>query len=77
MQQVKAAAMDVYFGMRFYDHDARDDEETFIANLRFNDTLPNLLNNIEAIAKPERHGSSVVPAVKVSAFHFSSVTDSI
>ncbi len=48
-----------------------------IYNLRFNDTLPNLLNNIEAIATPERHGSSVVPAVKVSAFHFSSITDSI
>ncbi|AFY36863.1 peptidase U62 modulator of DNA gyrase [[Leptolyngbya] sp. PCC 7376] len=48
-----------------------------IYNLRFNETLPNLLNNIEAIATPERHGSSVVPAIKTSAFHFSSVTDSI
>lgn len=48
-----------------------------IYNLRFNQSLPEMLKDVEAIATPERHGSSVVPAVKVKNFHFSSITDSI
>jgi predicted Zn-dependent protease len=48
-----------------------------IYNLRFNQSLPDMLKNIEAIATPERHGSSVMPALKVKEFHFSSTTDSI
>ncbi|MBV5257705.1 TldD/PmbA family protein [Synechococcus moorigangaii CMS01] len=48
-----------------------------INNLRFNQSLPDLLRDVEAIATPERHGSSVVPALKVKNFHFSSVTESI
>ncbi|ANV83117.1 peptidase U62 [Picosynechococcus sp. PCC 7003] len=48
-----------------------------IYNLRFNQSLPDLLRDVEAIATPERHGSTVVPALKVKNFHFSSITDSI
>ncbi len=48
-----------------------------IYNLRFNQSMPEMLRAIEAIATPERHGQSVIPAVKVKAFHFSSITDSI
>lgn len=48
-----------------------------IYNLRFNQSLPDLLRDVEAIAFPERHGSTVVPALKVKNFHFSSITESI
>lgn len=48
-----------------------------IYNLRFNQSLPDLLRDVEAIATPERHGNSVVPALKIKNFHFSSITESI
>ncbi|BAW95724.1 hypothetical protein NIES970_06350 [[Synechococcus] sp. NIES-970] len=48
-----------------------------IYNLRFNQSLPDLLCDVEAIAFPERHGSTVVPALKAKNFHFSSITESI
>jgi predicted Zn-dependent protease len=47
-----------------------------IANLRFNQCLPDMLRDIEALSSVQRH-SSVVPGVKVKAFNFSSATDSI
>lgn len=48
-----------------------------IKNLRFNQCLPEMLRDVEATGQVERVGSSAVPAVRVKAFNFSSVTDSI
>jgi predicted Zn-dependent protease len=48
-----------------------------IKNLRFNQCLPDMLRDIEAISSVQRFDSTVVPGVKVKAFNFSSVTDSV
>jgi predicted Zn-dependent protease len=48
-----------------------------IKNLRFNQNLPTMLNNIVAVSQAQRCGSSVIPGCKVENFHFSSITDSI
>lgn len=48
-----------------------------IKNLRFNQCLPEMLQTVEAVSRVERFGSRVVPGVKVGAFNFSSVTDSV
>ncbi|WP_040897874.1 TldD/PmbA family protein [Xenococcus sp. PCC 7305] len=48
-----------------------------IKNLRFNQSLPAMLKNIEAVGMTKRCGTSVIPACKVNNFHFSSITDSI
>ncbi len=48
-----------------------------IKNMRFNQSLPDMLANIDALGKCDRFGNSLVPAVRVSAFNFSSITDSI
>ena len=48
-----------------------------IKNLRFNQSLPEMLHNLEAVSIPQRCGSSIVPGCKVNNFHFSSITDSV
>jgi predicted Zn-dependent protease len=48
-----------------------------IKNLRFNQNLPEMLSNVEALSSVQRFGGSVVPGCQVKEFHFSSVTDSI
>ena len=48
-----------------------------IKNLRFNQNLPEMLNEVDALSTVQRYGSSVVPGVRVKAFNFSSVTDSV
>lgn len=48
-----------------------------IKNLRFNQILPEMLKEVEAVGKIERFGKTVVPCVKVKAFNFSSITDSV
>lgn len=48
-----------------------------IKNLRFNQSLPEMLGEIDALSTVQRFRSSVVPGVRVKAFNFSSVTDSI
>jgi predicted Zn-dependent protease len=48
-----------------------------IKNLRFNQSLPEMLHNLEALSNAQRFGSSVVPGCKVKDFHFSSITDSV
>lgn len=48
-----------------------------IRNLRFNQSVPELLKNVEAVSASQRYGRSVVPGVKVKSFRFSSVTDSV
>ncbi len=48
-----------------------------IKNLRFNQSLPEMLYNITDLSITKRCGSSIIPGCKVNNFHFSSVTDSI
>ena len=48
-----------------------------IKNLRFNQSLPKMLENTSAVGKVQRCGGSVIPACKVENFHFSSITDSV
>jgi len=48
-----------------------------IKNLRFNQCLPEMLNNVVAVSEAKRFGGSVIPGCKVESFHFSSITDSI
>jgi predicted Zn-dependent protease len=48
-----------------------------IKNLRFNQSLPDLLREVDALSTVERFGGSVVPGVRVKTFNFSSVTDSV
>ncbi|AFZ33893.1 peptidase U62 modulator of DNA gyrase [Stanieria cyanosphaera PCC 7437] len=48
-----------------------------VKNLRFNQSLPEMLANLEAVGKVQRCGSNVIPGCKITNFHFSSVTDSI
>jgi predicted Zn-dependent protease len=48
-----------------------------IKNLRFNQSLPEMLLHLEAVGKVERFDSSVVPSLKVGKFNFSSITDSV
>ena len=48
-----------------------------IKNLRFNQCLPAMLDNVVAVSEAKRFGGSVIPGCKVENFHFSSVTDSI
>jgi predicted Zn-dependent protease len=48
-----------------------------IKNLRFNQSLPEMLREVDALSSVQRFGSSVVPGVRVKAFNFSSITDSV
>ncbi len=48
-----------------------------IKNLRFNQCLPEMLQNVVAVSQVKRCGGSVIPGCKVENFHFSSITDSI
>lgn len=48
-----------------------------IKNLRFNQSLPEMLNNVVEVSEAKRFGGSVIPGCKVENFHFSSITDSI
>ena len=48
-----------------------------IKNLRFNQILPDMLRDIEAVSEVKRYGGNVVPGVRVKAFNFTSITDSL
>ena len=48
-----------------------------IKNMRFNQCLPEMMRDINAVSEIERVGTTVVPGVSVKAFNFSSITDSI
>ncbi len=48
-----------------------------IKNLRFNQSLPEMLANIKSVSTSQRCGSNVIPGCQVDNFHFSSITDSI
>ncbi|ELR96528.1 TldD/PmbA family protein [Gloeocapsa sp. PCC 73106] len=48
-----------------------------IKNLRFNQVLPEMLREVEGLSQVDRFGGMVVPGVKVGAFCFTSITESI
>lgn len=48
-----------------------------IKNLRFNQELPQMLRDVEEVSTVRRFGGGVVPGLRVKAFNFSSVTDSV
>lgn len=48
-----------------------------IKNLRFNQSLPEMLNNVVAVSKVQRCGGGAIPGCKVENFHFTSITDSV
>ncbi|MFB2922492.1 TldD/PmbA family protein [Aerosakkonema funiforme] len=48
-----------------------------IKNFRFNQNLPEMLRDIDDISTAQRYNNSVVPAVRVKQFNFSSITDSV
>jgi predicted Zn-dependent protease len=48
-----------------------------IKNLRFNQSLPDMLRDVDALSEVKRYGISVVPGVRVKAFNFTSITDSL
>ena len=48
-----------------------------IKNFRFNQVLPDMLRDVDAVSEVKRYGSSVVPGVRVKAFNFTSITDSL
>jgi predicted Zn-dependent protease len=48
-----------------------------IQNLRFNQSLPEMLREVDFLTTVQRFGGSVVPGVRVKAFNFTSTTDSI
>lgn len=48
-----------------------------IKNLRFNQSLPKMLANVEKLSQVQRCGGSVIPGCQVKDFHFSSITDSV
>jgi predicted Zn-dependent protease len=48
-----------------------------IKNFRFNESPIVMLNNIEAIGKPERINGSMIPPMKIRDFTFSSLSDAV
>jgi len=48
-----------------------------VMNLRWNESVPNVLSNVEMLGRPVRTGNRVVPAMKVRDFTFSSVSDAV
>lgn len=48
-----------------------------VKNLRFNQSFPDMLRDIDDLTSVRRCGGSVVPGVRVKAFNFSSITESI
>ena len=48
-----------------------------IKNFRFNESPIIMLNNVEALGKPERNGNMIVPPMKIRDFTFSSLSDAV
>ena len=48
-----------------------------IKNMRFNESPVIMLNNLEAIGKPERVGGNLIPPLKIRDFTFTSLSDAI
>ncbi len=48
-----------------------------VKNFRFNESPVIMLNNVEALGKPVRTGSGMIPAMKIRDFTFTSLSDAI
>lgn len=48
-----------------------------VKNFRFNESPIIMLNNIEAIGKPERTGGNMIPPMKIRDFTFTSLSDAV
>ncbi len=48
-----------------------------IKNMRFNESPVIMLNNIEALGRPERIGGMLIPPMKIRDFTFSSLSDAV
>lgn len=48
-----------------------------LKNFRFNESPIIMLNNIESLGKPQRVGSSLIPAMKIRDFTFTSLSDAV
>lgn len=48
-----------------------------IKNFRFNESPIIMLNNVEALGKPQRSGGMIVPPMKIRDFTFSSLSDAV
>ncbi len=48
-----------------------------IKNMRFNESPIIMLNNIEALGKPQRSNGSMIPPMKIRDFTFSSLSDAV
>ncbi len=48
-----------------------------LKNFRFNESPIIMLNNIEALGKPQRVGGSMIPPMKIRDFTFSSLSDAV
>jgi predicted Zn-dependent protease len=48
-----------------------------IKNFRFNESPIIMLNNVEAMGKPVRTGSGMIPPMKIKDFTFSSLSDAV
>src|SRR5687767_3322378 len=48
-----------------------------VSNFRFNESVANLLKNVEAMSEAVSTGSAVVPGIRAREFHFSSKSDAV
>jgi predicted Zn-dependent protease len=48
-----------------------------VKNFRFNESPIIMLNNVEALGKPQRSGNMIVPPMKIRDFTFSSLSDAV
>ncbi len=48
-----------------------------IKNMRFNESPVIMLNNIEALGKPQRMNGNLIPPMKIRDFTFSSLSDAV
>src|SRR5690606_11923390 len=48
-----------------------------VKNFRFNESPIIMLNNIESMGKPQRVGGSLIPAMKIRDFTFTSLSDAV
>ena len=48
-----------------------------IKNFRFNESPVGMLNNLEALGKPERIGNNMIPPMRIRDFNFTSLSDAV
>ena len=48
-----------------------------VKNFRFNESPIIMLNNLEALGRPERVGNSLIPPMRIRDFTFTSLSDAV